>query len=192
MNSFSIIITIIVTLYFIKKQFEYEKVKLSRYLVIPVFASYRFFNSVEIENARDAFICGIAFVAAVLVAFYQVRTFTFKTVEKRSRYYVKVNGEKQPVYRDEYLAKGGSAYLIGWIALFIVQVALSLMANELQLADISHEWLTEVLQDLLLLDRINGHSAWWAWELFAVSNLTYYIVLRRQNETFRRNIQKNE
>jgi len=49
----------------------------------------------------------------------------------------------------------------------------------------SHEWTAEILKDLLIFFRFNHDEYWWIWEIFAVSNLSYYLILKNTNNQMR-------
>lgn len=177
-----VIISVIVTVYFIKKQFEFEKISKIRYLTIPLFATVQFITAVQLENGQDVLLLIFGAVISFLIGWYQTTDFEIKQKNTIINYYVRVGSVEQSVYTKELYSKGGKSYLIGWIMIFIVQVFLSVIYHEIELDEIQSEWLAEIAKDLFIFLRVKEHSYWWVWELYSVSNLSYYFILRKKHK----------
>lgn len=177
--------TLIITVYFIKKQFEFEKVSKVRYYMIPAFGAFQFVTNVSIKNAFDATLLVNVFVMSCLIGWYQTRDFAIKVHDEPTKYIVKENHQESPIYERALYSRGGRSYIVGWIAIFILQIVIGLVTHTVSLDEVSHEWTAEILKDLLIFFRFNHDEYWWIWEIFAVSNLSYYLILKNTNDQMR-------
>lgn len=180
---------LILVIFFVREQFEHKRLNRVNFFVIPVFSLYQFLTNIEIKNLNDIILLTSIFLVATFVGYLQTISFEIDQQYIDTHYFITTEENKKiPITREVYFVKGGLSYLIGWVAIFMTQILVSLYFHEIQINDVEHELVNELINDIVVFLRIDDHKSWWIWELFAVSNYSYYRFLLIKNNQFRKAI----
>ncbi|MBC1793084.1 hypothetical protein [Listeria booriae] len=124
-----IFITVIILIYFITKQFEYEKVNRLTYVAIPIYSIYQITVTLPHRSTDiPVWIVFLVFVIGACIGIYQASKVQIKDA-KVTTGYTEVAGVEQVVYKKQIMVKGGARYLIGWAADYSGEIFTSVLAS---------------------------------------------------------------
>lgn len=183
---YSYIFVLILVIYFVKEQFEHKQMNRLKFFAIPLFALYQFLSNIKIDDITDIVLVVSIFIVATVIGYLQTLSFEIDQQNIETHYFVvDSQRQEQQIMRRVYFVKGGLSYLIGWIAIFSVQIFVSLYFHEINFNEVEHEFMDELIKDIVVFLRFNDHKSWWIWELLAVSNFAYYKFLLINNGKFK-------
>ncbi|WP_349534087.1 hypothetical protein [Leuconostoc citreum] len=190
---FGYVFVLFLILYFIKEQFEHRQFNRLKFFIIPIFAFYQFLSNIKIDDVVDIVLLIATLVLGTLIGFIQTFNFEIDVQNVDTHYFVTdSHNQKMPITREVYFVKGGLSYLIGWIGIFSIQIAVSLYFHEITFNEVEHELVNELISDIVIFLRFNDHKSWWIWELLSVSNYAYYVFLTKRNAVFKRAIKSSK
>lgn len=172
------IIGVLLLIYFIKKQFEFEQPKRFTYVIVPVITLILFINNFIPNQTNLINVLGII-ILGIIAGTFQGYNAQIKEVDTD-------RNEK----RIEI--KGGWPYLLGWLLILITQVGISIIlrGTELSIVELSKEIVDLILEELLPFRKFNGETWWALWALSTSSSITYAFVLSRRSEYFKETIKR--
>lgn len=173
------IIVFVLLVYFIRDQFEYSKITRLKYYFIPLFSLFQVFGVFTVTPI-NLLVIGICLIVGMVVGHFQAKYSSVKRQISPRYFYFDEEKKEQKIYENEVLAKGGHAYLIGWVTIFGVQVFLQFLFVS-RTIDLQTGLFKDLLEDIFSVYRIQGledsSSGWYAWALYGFSSLFYYFSL---------------
>lgn len=179
-----IIITILILIYFIYQQFEYEKIRRVTYVAIPIFAIYQITQTLpDMKSGTPIFIVILVFILGAGIGLFQASRAQVK--EARAQIgFAEVAGEEVPVYKKQVLVKGGARYLIGWAAIILAKFLLALLLHLHIHESLIDAFVQDALKDMfffLSFTQKEGATAWMDWTLIGISSAVYTLRLMQKH-----------
>ena len=172
------IIGILILIYFVKKQYSFERPKRFTYLLIPIYSLVMFCTTFPI-NAQN-----IYFAFGILVIGIAIGIFQGNSAEIKS--YIGESGESR------VKIKGGNNYLLGWLAIIAVQILIEILLvhHNIDTGEIVKEIQGSIKEEIMPLSRIHRGGFWALWILTGSASLFYTIVLSKRSPEFRQTIKR--
>ncbi|TYC50836.1 hypothetical protein ESZ50_01055 [Weissella muntiaci] len=167
-----------ILLYFIQKQFSYERPKRYQYVLLPIYTGVLFILSLGHGRVAPAWVIGIIGIG-IVVGMIQ------GNFAKLSPYIGEAGEARVKI-------KGGWPYLIGWILLLLGQLAINLYIAHTQfdLNELINESKSLMLEELFPFRKINGINWWPFWALSTSASVTYTMILYLRSPEFRLTIRR--
>ncbi|WP_295747448.1 hydrophobic protein [uncultured Limosilactobacillus sp.] len=163
-----IIFLVLLAIKFIKGTFEYERVTRLRLVVVPFYSILMMVALLHHHYSRQT----LALATALLAIGLAVGVFQAKRVQLRD------TGEVDQYQRPIVEVKRNWPYLVGWIVIFALQLALEIyFGMELTGHEFSQALLKEILRDLSVVAFFGAPSAWFVWVLNVATSWAYAICL---------------
>ena len=168
----TVILSLLLLIYFIRGQFGFERPKRWRYWLIPIFSLIMFGVTFKYSGINVIIALGMLILGTV-IGMYQGQFATIRPIKKAN-------------LEDRVEVRGGLHYLIGWALILAIQVVAEaiLKHEELAIAAVSKEAFQGVIEELFPLRRILGGGWWVLWALSASSSLSYTLTLGRRSPAF--------
>lgn len=172
------IICVLLLMYFIKQQFEFERPRRFTYIIVPVITFVLFIENFVPSQINLISVAGII-ILGVIAGMFQGFNAQIKEV-------LTDNNEKR------VKIKGGWPYLLGWLLILITQIGISvfLKGTEFSIIELSKEIVNLILEELLPFRKFDEESWWALWALSTSSSITYTFILSRRSEYFRETIKR--
>lgn len=179
------ILTIAIFIYFIKEQYDFNRVKRINLLVIPIFSLFQFFREMS-WTVKNILIAVCISLVCVCIGNYQANK-TIIIEEEVPIFYMKNgNGEETPIFKKIIKTFGGSPYILGWFIIFGIQILLEIIvfSKKISLEDTYHELFGEIIRDLISVYRITDYekTSWYVWLLYAISSISYVQFLSNKSK----------
>ncbi|MDO6662271.1 hypothetical protein Q4571_16925 [Bacillus thuringiensis] len=178
-------------IYFIHKQFEYERVTILTYTAIPIFSIYNIlmlFPELMHKVSISSLITTI--VISVLIGYYQASKVKIKETKTITGDYDKDNLEV-PIYTKIAFVKGGYRYAIGWICILCAKYVIGAIFNiNIHESFLESMW-EELLRDIISIFSFqvrHGENVWIDWILVGGANITYVLLLRKRYPAVRNSL----
>ncbi|MBC1563883.1 hypothetical protein [Listeria booriae] len=175
-----IFITVIILIYFITKQFEYEKVNRLTYVAIPIYSIYQITVTLPHRSTNiPVWIIILVFVIGACIGIYQASKVQIKDA-KVTTGYTEVAGVEQVVYKKQIMVKGGARYLIGWAAIILAKFLLAFLLHLDVHESMMEAFVQDALKDMVFFLSFaakEGPTAWMDWTLIGISSAVYTLRL---------------
>lgn len=181
------ILLIILILYFIRQQFNFNLVTKVTYFFLPVISLYPFLMSFNFSK-RNLIALFIIMISSLLIGYFQSKKSIVRMDSEPVYYFYNHTGQEVTIYKKIVKVKGGSFYLIGWIAIFVIQMIMQVMITSqgLSSSEIVKNFGQSVLDDTLeiyrLFDLKDNKGSWYTWALYGLSSLSYTYFLSRKSD----------
>lgn len=153
---------------FVKGTFDYEKVTRMRMVIIPLYSLVMMILTVHTGFTTEKLkLAVILFLVGAVIGIFQA-----------SQVRVKNTGEFDRFRRPVIEVKRDLAYLVGWIAIFIICVGVEAFEGaSFGHEDIFHELMIEIMRDLSVITLFFNKTAWSTWVLNVASSFAYEICV---------------
>lgn len=173
------IFLVLLIVWFVRGRSRFEEVKRLTSLIIPVFSILMFLINFKPSHQNFIMLLVIAVVSAA-ISFFQAH-FT----------QVKVDPELDKYGRKKAQIKGGWPYLLGWVAIFIVELILIwIRTGELEI------WKTlssDLLLEIFEVSRFSSNeSEWFIWALAGFTAYFYSVWLRLFHPSIKNALQRRK
>lgn len=184
------IIFIIVIIYFIREQFDFNTVKKLNYFFLPLLSLYSFIVSFSLSWV-NMIVLVIIIVSSLFIGHFQSIK-TIVRIDSVPVYYFYDDDDKEhKIYKKVVKVKGGRNYLIGWIAIFVIQIIVQVLTTKHSLSSeyIVDNFVQDVFEEILSLYRVltfdENPNAWYVWALYGASSLSYTYFLAKKSPMVR-------
>ncbi|ANZ64994.1 hypothetical protein AYR62_13510 [Secundilactobacillus paracollinoides] len=177
-------INIGVLVYFIYQQFNFGIVNRFKYLALPVFALYKL---ATIPGWQWSDVPWAILIAAIglMISWYQAKGTKVREEHLAKYYFRNKDNDEVPVYTHAVTAKGGTAYLSGWVIIIIVEFGLEVVFSQLTLNNLNlyHLVVNEALETIATAYAMAnpGHGSWSVWSLTFFTSAGYTLWLMRKS-----------
>lgn len=192
----TIILSIVVIIYFVIDQFEYSLVHRFSFWLLPLFTCYLFMKTFVYSPLNLGLAVALAIFAAA-VSYFQAAATQIRQEKRIQLYFENDQHEEVPVYRRVVTSQGGRRYLEGWLLVLLVQIIIEVtyLNKALSVHNVWEIVWTEIIGDLLTTYRFataSSHTSWILWALMGFTSLGYTLWLsRRSPEVHEAIFQKN-
>ncbi|WP_099974051.1 hypothetical protein [Lactobacillus terrae] len=172
------IVLLLLIVYFIKKQFEFEKTKRIYLLIIPVYSIIMFIFSFKPSVSNNLYLLVILVISAI-VSYIQAKHTETITLPDKDKY-----------NRPATEIKGGYVYLLGWIVIFIAELILIwFKVGRLNILETLSE---EITLDLFKFKHFGNDSSWFILALSGFSSYFYSLWLRLFNPDIKKSLNRRK
>lgn len=156
---------------FVKGTFSYEKVTRLDLIIIPVYSAIMMLLSLRsIQSLSSVGLAIILLLVGMLIGVLQVSKTQIQDTNN-------VDAHQRPILK----VKRNWPYLIGWLVSFVIGIGVEIfLGAHLNVDEVSHELLTEIIKDLSVVALLRGHSSWYIWILNVATSFTYggWLLIR--------------
>lgn len=169
--------------YFIKEQFQFNTVSKLTYYFLPIFSLFQVLLSFKLTWKNSlVLLCCIGISS--LVGYYQAQKAEIREHLKPIYFYFDDHNKEKKIYKKEIAVKGGRYYLLGWVAIFAIQLVIQYLYTQSKI-DLKSSLYDELLEDLSSVYRLHDFeqtsSNWYVWALYGFSNLSYLLFLCKKH-----------
>lgn len=185
----NVFMVILIFLYFIKKQFEFNPITPLGYWIIPLLSLYEFFLTFKWSLINLVLLLGILLFASA-VGHYQAKHTKIQLEEIGISYFRDLSQNEVPIYRKSVTSEGGRHYLYGWLITIIIQLLIEAfyLGEHLTVGGIWEDFFREMVADILTVYRFSGiykNVNWTIWALAGLTNLSYILCLTKKSQIAR-------
>lgn len=184
------IILIILIIYFIRQQFNFNKVKKVTYFFLPLLSLYSFITSFSISK-RNFIALLIITVSSLFIGYFQSSKSVVRSDSVPVYYFYDDAGKEHEIYKKIVKVKGGRYYLIGWIGIFILQILIQIMITRSKISsgEIIQDFTQDIIEAILDVYQLFGlqknQGSWYVWALYGISSLSYTYFLTKKSPMVR-------
>ncbi len=166
-----LILLILLIYMFVKGAFEFERVTRTEMIILPLYSLIMMV--ITLSQERSWTTLGLAIILlllGIMIGFFQA-----------TRVEIKDTGEVDEYQRPIIKAKRNWPFLVGWILVFVMSIAVELfLGTEMSGDDISHELFKELLRDMSSFVFLSTANTWIIWVLNVATSITYdgYLLMR--------------
>lgn len=163
-----LILFILLIYKFIRGTFEYEKVTRVEMVLIPAYSAIMMIITLNHERSFETFALAlILLILGIIIGIFQASKLEINDPNNFDRYH-------RPIIK----VKRNWPYLLGWIIVFIIGIALEMYyGTSMNSEEISHELFKEILRDLSVIALIHIGNSWFIWVLNVATSFTYELYL---------------
>lgn len=175
----TVILSLLLLIYFIRGQFGFERPTRWRYWLIPIFAAVMFVITFKLSVA-NVLTAIVMILIGIAIGTYQGH---FATIQA-------VDADTDTAHVE---VRGGLHYLIGWLLILVIQLAAEVVFTHehLEWSSISKEAFQSVIEELFPFRRLHGGGWWVLWALSASASLSYTLTLVQRSPGFRATIKRH-
>ncbi|KRM72744.1 hypothetical protein [Lacticaseibacillus brantae] len=145
---------------------RYEAVKRIYDVLLPLYALVVFLLAINNESPNPVELA-LAVIAGAILGWIQTLTAQIQSTHQHDRH-------NRPVVK----VRRGWAYLLGWVAIFLVGFALEMVFHGESFHEFIPALAKEVKEELFHFTKLTDHGAWTIYALSGISGLVYVNVLR--------------
>lgn len=162
MNHVFVLLLIIAIFFLSRKSFQFEKLKDSNF--IAIYCIVLFFVTMIWDRFNIILLACIALVSAG-IGWFQSSKIELKKSENADE-------------KSGYLIKKNYPYLIGWLLVIILGIAIECFINGSFFSEIVESFAGEVKAEILPFSIFGSERPWYIWALSGFSSLTYMGFVR--------------
>ncbi len=175
------LILIVLVIHLCMSAFEYVKISFFHHFLVPIYSLVMFFLTMK-WTQKDLQLLAVLFVVGVLIGLLETMQLTFR--KKLGKHHHKKEGEKQ---KWIYEMRRGWPYLVGWILVIVIGLALSDLINHSGLYHLFVDKIfEEIFEEIDPIGFLSESHPWYIWILSSVSSLTFAwrgtYLLKKQEE----------
>ncbi|WP_186808482.1 hypothetical protein [Furfurilactobacillus siliginis] len=165
--------------YFIRGQFEFERPRRYKYWLIPLYSVFMFFQLFK-NTPANITVAGVMVILGIAIGVTQGRLAVIKPT---------LNNDGQ----ERVMIRGGWHYLIGWAAILVIQIGVTIVLahHQMDWHELRSVTNDSMLEELLPFKRIHEGGWWVLWALSASASLSYTLTLMQRSPAFRTTISRH-
>ena len=166
------LILIILVIHLCRSAFEYVKISFFHHFLVPIYSLIMFFITMK-WTTRDLVLLAILVVVGILIGVLETMQLTFR--KKPAKHHHKKEGEEKANHSKwVYEMRRGWPYLVGWILVIVIGLALSDIINH---SGLYHLFVDKVFEEIFSeidpLSFLTESHPWYIWALSSVSSLAF-------------------
>ncbi len=167
------LILIVLVIHLCMSAFKYVKVSFFHHFLVPIYALIMFFLTMK-WTSKDMILLVILIGVSVLIGWLETMDLTFRKKPNTHHSHKKENQESKQKSKWIYEMRRGWPYLVGWILVLVIGLALNDIINHSGLYHLFVDKIfEEALEEIDPLSFFTESHPWYIWILSSVSALTF-------------------
>lgn len=172
------VIGLLLVIYFVREQYSFERPKRISYLLIPIYSIFMFLTTYKVSKVN--------IYLAIIILIFGICVGVFQGKAAKIQQYTGESGKQR------VKIKGGTAYLLGWIAIVAAQILIEVFFahHNMNGNEIFREIGNSIEEELMPFSKVHKGGLWSLWILTGGSSLIYTLTLAHRSSEFRQTIQR--